>query len=138
VAGFDFTRRRSAIILHWLRPQQSQMTAVTKSILLAIVAAAVCITGCGGANDTPVPPKPRLTTSNFDAIQNGMSKVQVIQILGRWTEEVPEPAGPAGKPAAAASSLLHYRWKKESSQIDITFDGDKVASKSSTGLAGTQ
>ena len=114
------------------------MIAQTKSALIAILGATLFTAGCGGANDTVVPPKPRLTTSNFDAIQNGMSKVQVIQILGRWTEEVPEPAGPPGKPAAAASSLLHCRWKKDSSQIDITFDGDKVVSKSSTALVSPQ
>jgi hypothetical protein len=94
--------------------------------------------GCGPAKDAVVPPKPRLTTANFDAIQNGMSMVQVIQILGRWTEEVPEPKGPAGKPSESSATIKHCRWKKDSSQIDITFDGDKVVSKSATGLVNPE
>ncbi len=104
------------------------MIAQTKSVLLAILAATLFTAGCGG-NDSLA--KTRLTTANFDAIQNGMSKVQVIQNLGRWREEVPDTAGKSG---GAPNSLLHCRWIQDSTQIDITFDGDKVVSKSATGL----
>ena len=110
------------------------MIAQTKSFLLAIVAATVFTAGCGGASDTPVIRPSRLTTPNFDAIQNGMSKVQVMQIIGRWREEVPEKGGSAGKPAGSASLLLQCRWKEDSKQINVTFDRDKVVSKSATGL----
>jgi hypothetical protein len=102
--------------------------------LLILAVATIFNSGCGSAKDTVVPPKPRLTTANFDAIQNGMSLIQVMQIIGRYTEEVSEPAAPAGKPAASPSSVRHCRWKEASSQIDIMFDGDKVVSKSATGL----
>ena len=108
------------------------MIAETRSILLAVLAGTVFLAGCGG-NDGRV--KTRLTTANFDAIQNGMSKVQVIQILGRWREEVPDTAGKTG---GTPNALLHCRWKQDSTQIDITFDGDMVVSKSATGLESPQ
>jgi len=104
------------------------MPSATRFILKLLVLSSALILGCGG-NDGRV--KTRLTTANFDAIQNGMSKVQVIQILGRWREEIPDTAG---KSAGASNALLHCRWKQDAAQIDITFDGDKVISKSATGL----
>jgi outer membrane protein assembly factor BamE (lipoprotein component of BamABCDE complex) len=104
------------------------MPAVLSLVLRATIAALVFTAGCG--NDSSVPPS-RLTDENIQAIHNGMSKVQVIQILGRWREEIPDVAGKAGDPPNA---LLHCRWKDASKQVDITFDGDKVISKSATEL----
>jgi hypothetical protein len=132
VAKFEFILRSSAVILSLIpTSDEPKMIAQTKSVLIAILAATLFTAGCGG-NDSRV--KTRLTTANFDAIQNGMSKVQVIQILGRWREEVPDTAVKSG---GAPNALLHCRWMQDSTQIDITFDGDKVVSKSATGLEGS-
>jgi hypothetical protein len=102
------------------------VSLAAKAILASAFAATAFIAGCG---DSSTPPS-RLTAENFDAIQKGMSKVQVIQILGRWREEVPE------KPGQPPYAVLHCRWKDGPKQIDIIFDGDKVTSKSSSGISG--
>ena len=100
-------------------------------VLSSVVATTVSIAGCG--RDSSTPPS-RLTSENFDAVEKGMSKVQVIQVLGRWREEVPDMAGKAGSPPNA---LLHCRWRDGLRQIDVTFDGDKMISKSSSGFNGS-
>ncbi len=63
----------------------------------------------------------RVTTENFDKIQNGMTSDQVKAILGK-------PAGEQTQGALGLSSTT-YIYKKGTSEAKIVFLNDKVIAK---------
>ncbi len=108
----------------------------TRLLPAALLVLSLFIAGCGGPDPNQVPPS-RLTQANYDAIRNGMSKVDLITLIGRWQETVPDT--PANSPAnPSAPAVEHYRWMHGSQQIDVVFQGDKVISKSSAGLSNSK
>ncbi len=79
----------------------------------------VGISGCG-----------KVTKSNYDKIENGMTVSQVEKILGKGTEKV-DVGGAIGKLSGSAKLLT---WGDEKKSITVTFANDKVVAKTQQGL----
>src|SRR5438105_3012778 len=92
---------------------------------MALAAALILASGCGGP--APAPPPVRLSTANFEKIQNGMSLVDVEQFLGSWTVTSP---GTMVKIDGTEKRVDQYQWKRGEKQIEVNFVADKVVSKS--------
>ncbi|MCM8540147.1 MAG: hypothetical protein NE328_07710 [Lentisphaeraceae bacterium] len=72
--------------------------------------------------------KGRLTLENYLKVKNGMSKKDVIKILGETYEVV-------GSITTDNFSTLHLRWKDEDAKVcNITFTNQKVDSIHQSGL----
>lgn len=96
----------------------------TRGFLVAVVMAGLLLTvvpGCGS----------KVSKSNYDKIENGMTLEQVEKILGKGTEE-----------AAGGGSLLDkikgsgkiVSWKDSDKSITVTFVNGKVTAKVHQGL----
>jgi hypothetical protein len=97
----------------------------------AVVLASLLIAGCGGNEPIKATLGGRVTKANFDAVQNGMTLIQVLQILGRWTASEPNKVI---KLNGADVRVKQCQWKRDSAEIDVDFVEDKVVSKSQQGL----
>lgn len=87
--------------------------AVLGLILLAV-------SGCGG----------KVSKSNYDKIETGMTLSQVEAILGTGTEK----AGVAGAVGNLTGSGKVMTWGDEKKSITVTFANDKVVAKTQQGL----
>ncbi len=85
--------------------------------LLALVL--VVLSGCS-----------KVTRSNYDKIENGMTVSQVENILGTGTEK----AGIGGAIGNLAGSGKVMTWGDDKKSITITFVNDKVVAKAEQGL----
>jgi len=85
--------------------------------------------GCGG-RPSATPPQ-RLTPTNFDKIQNGMSLVEVEQFLGPWSNFERDAIV---KINGADTRVVQYHWKRGDREIVVNFVADKAVSKSSQSL----
>lgn len=97
----------------------------------ALAAACVLLLGLAGCES-------KVTKSNFDAVQVGMSQRDVEKLLGSGTlDEQPAAvnisSGGVGD-VAKGSRDQTYTWKDGSATIVITFTDGKVAQKRQTGL----
>lgn len=79
----------------------------------------LAVSGCG-----------KITKSNYDKIQTGMTVGQVEAILGKGTEK----AGIAGAVGQVAGSGKVMTWGNEKKSITVTFANDKVVAKTEQGL----
>ncbi len=86
--------------------------------VLGLVFAAV--SGCGS----------KVSKSNYDKIETGMTLSQVEGILGKGTEK----AGLAGAIGKVAGSAKVMTWGDEKKSITVTFANDKVVAKAQQGL----
>jgi len=84
--------------------------------LLVAGLATTFVVGCGG----------KVSKSNYDKIENGMTVEEVKDILG-------EPAKTTGGGVGALSGKV-MTWEDGDKQIVVTFANDKVTLKSQTGL----
>jgi hypothetical protein len=92
--------------------------ALLASVLAFAVAAAV--SGCAS----------KVSLSNYDKVQSGMTVAEVEGILGKGQTEA--SAGMAlGNINLSAKVLV---WKDGPKTIRVVFEGDKVVSKTQTGL----
>ncbi len=90
---------------------------------------ATLFAGCGGS--TPAPPPEKLSNTNFDAVKNGMTLVQVEQMLGNWSAHEPNAVV---KINGADQHVVQYQWRRPGKEIIVNFIGDKVVSKSQQGV----
>ena len=95
---------------------------------MAILALLVCLTlvGCGS----------KVTMTNYERIEDGMSLAEVEGILGKGTEQsssnVPGvSAGGISIPGASSKAMV---WKNGNNVISVMFLNDKVMSKTQMGL----
>ncbi len=96
------------------------MWASRKVIGAAVLALLfVIMSGCG-----------KITQSNYDKIENGMTVSQVEEILGTGAEE----AGVGGAIGKIAASGKVMTWGDEKKSITVTFANDKVVAKMQKGL----
>ncbi len=72
----------------------------------------------------------KVTKSNYDKIQTGMTLGQVGKILGTGTEK----AGIGGAIGNLAGSGKVMTWGDEKKSITVTFANDKVVAKAQQGL----
>jgi hypothetical protein len=72
----------------------------------------------------------KVTQSNYDKIETGMTLVQVEGILGKGTEK----AGVGGAIGNLAASGKVVTWGDEKKSITVTFANDKVVAKTQQGL----
>ncbi len=72
----------------------------------------------------------KITRSNYDKIENGMTLSQVEKILGSGTEK----AGVGGAIGNLAGSGKVMTWGDEKKSITVTFVNDKVIAKAQQGL----
>jgi hypothetical protein len=101
-----------------------------KHLAVALIVPLTFAIGCD--SDHPiVVPNSRLTTANFDAIHNGMTTTDVVQLLGRWTDR---PTDTSVKINGADTHVNQAKWKRDGREIVVNFVNDKVVSKSSQGL----
>jgi hypothetical protein len=89
--------------------------------LLLVGMAATMLAGCGGS---------KVSKSNFDKVQIGMTQAEVEKILGKGTEE----AGAGGAVGGIAASGKILSWTDGEKKITITFVNDKVVTKIPSGL----
>lgn len=106
-----------------------------KRLAVVALALAMCV-GCGS----------KITKSNYDKIQTGMSQSQVESILGKGSEQasidVPsfeaniDIPGLSSRGSVRASSLSTKGviWQDGQKGIAITFINDKVAKKEQSGF----
>lgn len=87
-----------------------------------VIAGLMCIlvAGCGS----------KVSKSNYDKINNGMTVAEVEGILGKGTEQ----AGGAGALGNLTGSARIIAWTDEGRTITVTFLNDKVTAKAQTGL----
>jgi hypothetical protein len=85
------------------------------TVVVLVAFMAVVVTGCS-----------KVTKSNYDKIENGMSKADVEKILGKGTEE---KGGGVGDLTGTMVT-----WKKGETSISVTFANDKVVAKAQSGL----
>jgi hypothetical protein len=94
-----------------------------RQILIGVAMMALMLTilpGCGG----------KVSKSNFDKVQNGMTMAEVEGILGKGTEQ----AGVAGAIGDLAGSGKVMTWTDGEKSITVTFVDGKVTAKASKGL----
>jgi outer membrane protein assembly factor BamE (lipoprotein component of BamABCDE complex) len=94
----------------------------SRAVVVALLAFALaaCAAGCAS----------KVSQSNYDKIQQGMTVAEVEGILGKG--EVAASAGLAiGKVDLSTKTIV---WKDGQKQITVIFGGDKVVSKTQTGL----
>jgi hypothetical protein len=87
-------------------------------VALFAFALAACAAGCAS----------KVSQSNYDKIQPGMTVAEVEGILGNGGEFT----AIAGQ--AIGDVALSIKWKDGQKQITVIFGGDKVVSKTQTGL----
>jgi len=79
----------------------------------------ILMAGCG-----------KVSKSNYDKIENGMTVSQVEAILGKGTEK----AGVAGAIGNLTGSGKVLTWGDDKKSITVTFANDKVVAKAAQGL----
>ncbi len=72
----------------------------------------------------------KLSKSNYDKIQNGMTSSQVEDILGQGTEK----AGAGAAVGNLGGSAKVITWGDEKKSVTVTFVNDKVVLKAEQGL----
>jgi hypothetical protein len=93
--------------------------------------------GVGGDNGVSViVGGDKLTKSNYDRIQDGMSVSKVESILGKGTEQASAnvPGVSAGGYSAPGASSKILTWHSGLKTVTVTFLNDEVVSKAQSGL----
>jgi hypothetical protein len=98
--------------------------------IVALLALCLLLSGCA---------KSKVTQANFDKIDNDMTLDDVVAILGEGQAQGDGSmvAGQFGVDVNAGgrpSSTETYLWEKGNAKITITFRGNKVVGKTSSGL----
>ena len=97
--------------------------------VLFVAALALSLTGCGGNS--------KITKSNYDKINDGMTEQQVEAILGKLDEASAKKAAAvddAGKPIIVPAAPKVTYWREETKWISITFLNGKVMAKAQNGV----
>ena len=89
--------------------------------LLLVAMVGATLVGCGGS---------KVSKSNFDQVQNGMTVAEVEEVLGKGTAK----AGSGGALAGIAASAKVLSWTEGDKKIIVTFVNDKVVAKTQSGL----
>jgi hypothetical protein len=97
----------------------------------ALAAACILLVGLAACES-------KITKTNYDQVQTGMTKVEVEKLLGSGTLDE-QPAGVSISSSgvgdvANASKDQTYTWKDKGVQVIITFTDGKVVQKRQTGL----
>lgn len=96
----------------------------TNRVIACVVAMGLMaglLVGCGGS---------KVSKSNFEKIQNGMTLAEVEKVLGKGTEA----AGAGGALGAVTGSAKIVSWTEGDKKITVTFANDKVVAKVQSGL----
>lgn len=96
---------------------------MTKHLVLCIlVGGLMCslMVGCGS----------KVSKSNYDKINNGMTVAEVESLMGKGTTE----AGGAGAIGGLSGSAKVMSWTDGDKKITVTFVNDKVTLKTEKGL----
>jgi len=90
-----------------------------KAIGAALLGLMLVLVGCS-----------KISKSNYDKIETGMSKSQVESILGKGTDQ----AGVSGAIGTITGSGGIVKWGDENKWITVTFANEKVVAKAAQGL----
>jgi hypothetical protein len=101
------------------------------AVILALTMAIAVASGCSGP--PPIERPQPLTPTNFDKIKTGMSLVEVIKLIGPWSNFERDATV---KVNGADTRVVQYRWKRGDKLIVVNFVDDKAVSKSSQSLEG--
>ena len=104
--------------------------------VLFVAVLALSLTGCGGS---------KITKSNYDKINNGMTEAEVEGILGKGEEKASSGVDVPGKSVnipgggnvsvpGVSSSAKVKMWQDGMKMISITFSNGKVMAKAQNGL----
>ena len=102
---------------------------MTKKRYLAVAGMLTGIVCLGAIVPALLPPRPGVTKANFDRIQEGMTILEVEEILGErsYAFRLPENS----------KQLIAWWWKNPETGAGIEFEGDVVAKKNWTDLTET-
>ncbi|MFB3894031.1 MAG: hypothetical protein ACE15C_18645 [Phycisphaerae bacterium] len=92
-------------------------------VLCGMLLAGLCLAVLPGCSS-------KVSKSNYDKINTGMTVAEVEGILGKGTEQ----AGGGGAIGNVAGSAKIINWKDGDKTITVTFVNDKVTLKTESGL----